>query len=289
MKPLFFLFITTAAFAQLNPGDLLKPRRRFLADVQRRLFRSTIQSSEADRHRQCEHPCALVGNPVHGGGGGRGMTIKSTPLLVNGILYFTAPNNVWAADARTGHELWHYEYPANTGSTIGNRGVGMYGNWLYFETPDSNLVSLDARTGKLRWKVPIADPKLDYTSTVAPVVVGNHIIVGIGGDHLDNPGFIQSRDPETGALQWKWWTTPRKGDPAMETWPDEYSAAHGTGQAWIPGTYDPELNLYIVGTGNPNPVMAEKSPQGRQPLYLLDRRAESRYRQTGLVFPALPA
>jgi alcohol dehydrogenase (cytochrome c) len=206
-----------------------------------------------------------------GGGGGRGggggapaanVQIKSTPLLVNGILYFTAPNHVWAADARTGRELWHYQYPPNTGSTIGNRGVGMYGNWLYFETPDSNLVSLDAKTGKQRWKVSIADPKLDYTSTVAPMVVGNHIIAGIGGDHLDNPGFIQSRDPETGALQWKWWTTPRKGEPGIETWPDEHAAAHGTGQAWIPGTYDPELNLYIVGTGNPNPVMAEKSRKG---------------------------
>jgi alcohol dehydrogenase (cytochrome c) len=85
---------------------------------------------------------------------------------------------------------------------------------------------------------------------------------GIGGDHLDNPGFLESRDPETGALQWKWWTTPRKGEPGIETWPDEHAAAHGTGMAWIPGTYDPELNLYIVGTGNPNPVMAEKSRKG---------------------------
>lgn len=196
------------------------------------------------------------------GSPGAGVPIKATPLLVNGILYFTAPNNVWAADARTGRELWHYQYPPNTGSTIGNRGVGMYGNWLYFETPDSNLVSLDARTGKQRWKVQIADPKLDYTSTVAPVVVGNHILVGIGGDHLDNPGFLESRDPETGALQWKWWTTPRKGEPGIETWPDEYASAHGTGQTWIPGTYDPELNLYILGTGNPNPVMADKSRKG---------------------------
>ena len=69
-------------------------------------------------------------------------------------------------------------------------------------------------------------------------------------------------DPENGALQWKWWTTPRKGEPGIETWPDEYASAHGTGQPWIPGTYDPELNLYIVGTGNPNPVMAEKSRKG---------------------------
>jgi alcohol dehydrogenase (cytochrome c) len=191
-----------------------------------------------------------------------GITIKSTPLLVNGALYFTAPNHVWAADAHNGRELWHYQYPANTGSTIGNRGVGMYGNWLFFEAPDSHLVSLDARTGKERWKVQMVDPKLDYTSTVAPVIIGNHVILGIGGDHMDNPGFIESRDPETGALQWKTYTTPRKGEPGIETWPDEYAAAHGTGQTWIPGTYDPELNLYYVGTGNPNPVLAGQSREG---------------------------
>src|SRR4051812_42910571 len=179
-----------------------------------------------------------------------GVVIKAMPLLVNGILYFSSPNNVWAVDVRTGHELWHYTYPHNTGSTIGNRGVGMYENWLFVEMPDSQLVSLDASTGKERWKVQIADPKLDYTSTAAPIVVGNHVLVGIGGDHLDNPGFLESHDPETGALQWKWFTTPRKGEPGIETWPDEYASAHGTGQTWIPGTYDPELNLYYLGTGN---------------------------------------
>jgi alcohol dehydrogenase (cytochrome c) len=196
------------------------------------------------------------------GTGNPAVTIKATPLEVNGILYFTSPNNVWAADAHTGREIWHYQYPANTGSTIGNRGVGMYGNWLFFESPDSNLVSLDAKTGKERWKVQMVDPKLDYTSTVAPVIIGNHVVLGIGGDHLDNPGFIEARDPETGALQWKTNTTPRKGEPGIETWPDEYAAAHGTGQTWIPGTYDPQLNLYYVGTGNPNPVLAEQSRRG---------------------------
>src|SRR5260370_3456934 len=156
--------------------------------------------------------------------------------MANGVLSFPAPNNTWAEDARTAHELRHNQYPPNSGSTIGNRGLGMYGNWLFFETPDSNLVSLDARTGRERWKVSIADPKLDYTSTVAPVVVGNHVVAGIGGDHLDNPGFVQSRSPEDGKLQWKWWTTPRKGARGMETWPDGYSPSHGTRQASIPST-----------------------------------------------------
>jgi len=71
--------------------------------------------------------------------GGTNLTIKSTPLMVNGVLYFSAPNNAWAVDARTGRELWHYQYPPNSGSTIGNRGLGMYGNWLFLEKPDSTL------------------------------------------------------------------------------------------------------------------------------------------------------
>ncbi len=196
------------------------------------------------------------------GPAGTPVSIKSPALLVNGVLYFTSPNNGWAADARTGRELWHYAYPPNTGNTNGNRGFGIYGNWLYMETPDGNLVCLNAADGKERWKVRITDPKLDYTTTAAPIVIGNHILVGVGGDHLDNPGFIESVDPETGQTQWKTNTTPRKGEPGIETWPDEYSAAHATGQTWIPGSYDPELNLYYLGTGNPNPVMAEQSRKG---------------------------
>ena len=259
-----------ALFGQpLKPSEILKQPTdswpTYNGDYSGRRFSPLTQINSSNVHTlSLSWAARFGGGGGAAAGGGRGglIQIKSTPLMVNGILYFTSPNHVWAADARTGRELWHYQYPPNTGSTIGNRGVAIWGNWLYFESPDSHLVSLDARTGRERWKVEIADPKLDYTSTVAPVVVGNHIITGIGGDHLDNPGFLQSRDPETGALQWKWWTTPRKGEPGIETWPDEYSAAHGTGQAWIPGTYDPELNLYIVGTGNPNPVMAEKSRKG---------------------------
>jgi len=190
------------------------------------------------------------------------VVIKAAPLLVNGVIYFTSPNNAWAVDARSGRSIWQYTYPPNTGSTIGQRGVGIYGNWVYFETPDSHLVSVDAKTGKERWKVQLADPKLDYTSTAAPIVVGNHILVGIGGDHIDNPGFLESRDPETGAVQWRFNTTPRKGEPGIETWPNEEAAIHGTGQTWIPGSYDPETKLYIIGTGNPNPVMADKNRKG---------------------------
>ena len=192
-----------------------------------------------------------------------GASIKSTPLMVNGILYFTTPDNTWAVDARSGRELWHYFWRTKGGIHIGNRGVGMYGNWLFFETPDNYLVSLDAKTGKERWHVEIADVKQEYFSTPAPIIVGNHVIVGTGGDSLDVPGFLESHDPETGAIQWKWWSEPlKKGDPGSDTWPDAYAMRHGGGMTWIPGTYDPELHLYYIGTGNPNPVMAGQSRKG---------------------------
>ena len=190
-------------------------------------------------------------------------TIKATPLMVNGVLYFSTPDNAWAVDARSGREIWHYYWKTKGGIHIGNRGVGMYGNWLFFETPDNYLVSLDARTGKERWHLEIADVKQEYFSTPAPIIVGNHVLVGTGGDSLDVPGFLESHDPETGAIQWKWWSEPlKKGDPGWETWPDEYSMRHGGGMTWVPGTYDPELHLYYLGTGNPNPVLTGKSRQG---------------------------
>jgi alcohol dehydrogenase (cytochrome c) len=190
-------------------------------------------------------------------------TIKATPLMVNGILYFSTPDNAWAVDAHSGREIWHYFWKTKGGIHIGNRGMGMYGNWLFFETPDNYLVSLDARTGKERWHIEIADVKQEYFSTSAPIIVGDHIIVGTGGDSLDVAGFLESHDPETGKLQWKWWSEPlKKGDPGSETWPDEYAMRHGGGMTWAPGTYDPELHLYYLGTGNPNPVLTGKSRLG---------------------------
>ncbi len=190
-------------------------------------------------------------------------TIKSTPLLVNGILYFTVPDNVWAVDARTGRQIWHYHYNSEGGDHIGHRGLGMYGNWLYFTTPDAHLLSLNAKDGTVRWKVELADVKLGYFATVAPLVVHNHVIVGVSGDVTDIPGFLESVDPETGKMQWRWYTEPKKGEPGSETWPKDTDAIeHGGGMTWITGTYDPELNLLYWGTGNPNPVLAGEGRPG---------------------------
>jgi acido-empty-quinoprotein group A len=194
-----------------------------------------------------------VGNP----------TIKSTPLMVNGILYFTIPDHVFAVSARTGEEIWRYDFQDKGGHLVGQRGVGMYRDWLYFLTPDGWFISLNAKDGKERWRKKIADEKLQYFTTMAPMIVKNHVVVGVGGDAMDVRGYLEARDPETGDLQWKWWSEPEKpGDPGSETWPNKAAMDHGGGMTWLPGTYDPELNLLYWGTGNANPVFAGQSRLG---------------------------
>jgi acido-empty-quinoprotein group A len=185
----------------------------------------------------------------------RTVAIKSMPLVVNGIMYWTTPDNVFALDARSGRTIWHY-FRESQGDHIGQRGVGMYKDWLYFETPDCHLISLNAKDGTVRWNIELADPKLGYFATMAPLVIKDHVLVGVSGDVTDLPGFIDSIDPETGKKQWRWYTTPRPGEPGSETWPKGADAiSHGGGMAWITGTYDPESNLTYWGIGNPQPVL----------------------------------
>ena len=181
-------------------------------------------------------------------------TIKASALMVDGTIYMTAPDNAWAIDARDGRVLWQYFWKSRGGTHIATRGFGMWKDYLYMETPDNYLVSLEAKTGKERWHKVIADFNEQYFSTAAPVVIGNHVIAGTGND-LDMPGFLQSFDPETGELQWKLYTVPMNpGDPGIETWPSLDAARHGGAQPWLPGAYDPQTNLYIFGTGNPTPA-----------------------------------
>jgi len=184
----------------------------------------------------------------------RGQAIKASSLEVNGILYFTVPDNVYAIDARFGLPIWHFERKV-TGDHIGHRGVAMLKDKLYFETSDAHLLCLNAKDGKLLWDVQLADAKLGYFATMAPLVIGNHIIAGVSGDSTDIRGILTSVDPDTGAVQWHWYTEPDPGQPGSETWPDTDALLHGGGMTWMTGTYDPELNLLYWGTGNPNPVL----------------------------------
>jgi len=182
----------------------------------------------------------------------QGAAIKSSPLLVDGILYFTVPDNVWAIDARSGHQIWHYNHPTTQGEHIGNRGVAAYKGYLFFLSPDAHLVSINAKDGSVRWSVVVADVTKGYWTSMSPLVVGNHVLIGTSGDFDNLSGYIRSIDPETGATQWQWNSTPPAGNANQTT----------GGMTWMTGTYDPDLNLVYWGTGNPTPVLTGKTRPG---------------------------
>ena len=188
---------------------------------------------------------------------------RGTPLMSDGVVYFSGTDNAYAVDARTGREIWHYSRVSTVGRHFSNRGMGMDGHQVFFETPDCHLIALGKEDGQVRWSKIIADIDRFYYCSVAPAVIRNHVIAGVSGDDLDNPGFIEAHDPETGELQWRFYTVPmKKGDPGMDSWPNEDMARHGGGMTWQPVTYDPELNLIYVTTGNPQPVIGYANRTG---------------------------
>ncbi|MDP9049459.1 MAG: acido-empty-quinoprotein group A [Acidobacteriota bacterium] len=190
------------------------------------------------------------------------VSIRGAVLQVNGVLYASAPDNAWAIDARTGTVLWHYYWKTKGGTHTANKGMGIYKDWLYLETADDYLVSLEARTGKERWHKEIASFPEQYFSEAAPIVIGDHVLVGSGNDS-DEPGSLRSLEPETGELQWKFHTVPMQQDePGFDSWPSAEAARHGGGNVWVTGSYDPDTDLYIFGTGNPTPAYGSQARKG---------------------------
>jgi len=124
-----------------------------------------------------------------------GGSIKGSVLEVDGVLYVTAPDHAWALDARDGSELWHYHWETRGGTHIASRGAAIWNDSLFFETPDNYLVSLNARTGEENWHAVIADFEEQYFSTMAPIVIGDKLMVGTGND-LDQPGFLRPSIPK---------------------------------------------------------------------------------------------
>ena len=256
----FFIAVSSLVAQGLDPQTILKPDAQswptYNGDYSGQRF-SSLRQINRDNVRSLTLAWAFQTD------GTSGQSLKSTPLLVAGKLYFTEPDDVWSVDARTGRQLWHYHYHANEGLHIGQRGLGMYRNHLYFETPDAHLLCMDARSGEVQWDRELADVKLGYWATMAPLVIRNHVLVGVSGDFNDLHGFIDSFDAETGKLEWRWDALPAKGQPGSETWPATGDAIqHGGGMTWITGTYDPSLNLLFWGTGNPNPVLSGESRPG---------------------------
>jgi quinohemoprotein ethanol dehydrogenase len=200
--------------------------------------------------------------------GSRGGT-EGTPLVWNNTVYQTMDNSiVYALDARTGEQKWMYDAkidpvtPSHMCCGTHNRGLAIYEGKLILAANDARLIALDAMSGKELWQSKVADINKYYSFTIAPRMAGDKIIVGVGGGEYFIRGFFAAYNIKDGSLAWKFNTVPpAPGQPmedkdqekASKTWVGDWAKYGGGGSVWDGLVYDPDTNLVIAGTGNPEP------------------------------------
>ncbi|MCK5439753.1 MAG: PQQ-binding-like beta-propeller repeat protein, partial [Gemmatimonadetes bacterium] len=185
---------------------------------------------------------------------------QPTPLVYGGILYLAQTGNVvQALDARTGTLLWEYrrDLPENL-RMRGVRNLAIHDNKVFLASADAFMVALDARTGSVIWETWIADHTKGYENTSGPIAVDGKVINGISGcgRFHDESCFITAHDARTGEELWRTFTIARPGEPGGDTWGDLPLALRGGGDAWIPGSYDPDLDLVYWGVAQAKPHVA---------------------------------
>jgi len=192
---------------------------------------------------------------------------EATPLVADGVMYFTQPiNDVVAADAKTGRVYWLYRHnlPADIKPCCGsvNRGVAVAGDRVFYGTLDGQLIALDAKTGKELWVNTVTPNYADgYSLTMAPLIIKDKVVVGVAGGEYGIRGWVAAFEPATGKEIWRFNTIPGPGDPNHDSWPNK-SWETGGGPVWLTGSYDPELNLTYWGVGNPGPDWNPKQREG---------------------------
>lgn len=175
--------------------------------------------------------------------------LETVPLVYQGVMYSTGSNAIFALDAVSGKEIWHYQ-PQGTRRRSSNRGLAVFGDRLFFETSDCHLLALDRRNGAIFWERDFADGNKAYSCTGAPLAVKNKIIVGVASS--GKSCYVAALSAETGAEAWRVWSVPHAGEPGADTW-GHLPLDWGGGPTWTTGTYDPGLNLLYWPTGNPWP------------------------------------
>jgi len=212
--------------------------------------------------------------------------IEATPLVADGRLYVTSTwSRVFAFDAETGKRLWAFdpevprEWLRQGCCKAVNRGVALWKDKVYVGAFDGRLIALDARTGRQVWSADTTGRKPQYTITGAPRVVKGKVIIGNGGGDFGTRGYISAYDADTGKLAWRFYIVPKDPrtpqehpelDAAVKTWdPNRDWSVGGGGNAWDSMSYDPDLDLLYVGTGNGGPYdPRRRNPGGGDSLYL---------------------
>jgi alcohol dehydrogenase (cytochrome c) len=186
---------------------------------------------------------------VPGSGG-----LQCVPVVVDGVMYITQPNEVYALDSRSGRLIWQFHHnlakaPDREGP---NRGVAVFEDKVYFTTTDSFLIALKASTGNMLWQSKIAEASDGYHSPAAPMVAKGAVMVGVVYGDRGLNGFLDAFDAKSGNHLWRFNSIPNPGEPGSETWAGD-SWKHAGGATWLTGSYDPEMNTLFWAIGNPSP------------------------------------
>lgn len=196
--------------------------------------------------------------------------LETVPVVSDGIMYITGPNQAFALDAKTGHQIWHYTRPRTAGlvsdPSLGtNRGVALLGDKVFMVTDNAHLIALNRVTGKLVWETRMPHEAQRYGGTVAPLIVKDMVIAGVAGGDWGIRGFLAAYNVHTGEEVWRHWTIPAEGEPGSETW-EGTSMALGGGATWLTGSYDASTDTLFWATGNPWPN-SDDSQRGGDNLY----------------------
>jgi alcohol dehydrogenase (cytochrome c) len=192
--------------------------------------------------------------------------LETTPIVVDGIMYVTGWNEVYALDSTTGHVVWSYNEPRHEGilSEAGsgaNRGVAVSGDRVFMITDHAHVVALNRKTGTKLWDVEMGSYKENYSASGAPMVVGDTVVVGVAGGEEGARGFVDAYKMDSGERAWRFYTVPKRGEKGSETWIGN-AIEHGCGATWLTGSYDPALDLIYWGVGNPCPDMNGEERKG---------------------------
>jgi alcohol dehydrogenase (cytochrome c) len=183
--------------------------------------------------------------------------LQGTPLVEDGVMYMTGWNELFALDATTGSEIWSYHH-RHTQGILGeagrgsNRGVAIAGNRLFFLTDSADLLAFDKTTGAKLWEVQSGSIRDGVMASSAPLIAGDLVLIGVGGGEEGIRGFIDAYKVDTGEHAWRFYTIPKRGEKAANTWRGN-ALEHGCGATWMTGSYDPRLDLVYWGVGNPCP------------------------------------
>ena len=206
-------------------------------------------------------------------------SMETAPIVVDGVMYITTSyNHLYAVDAATGKEFWHYKHKQGPVTTYccgpNNRGVAVMGDRLYMGTLDARLLAFDAKTGKVLWAAQIADPELGYSETMAPVAINGKVLIGTNGGEYGIRGFLKAYDANDGKLLWTFNTIPDKGHEGVWAVNDATGrdmhrdidaekkklTASGNdfyktlgGGVWMAPAIDKETNTVFFVVGNPSP------------------------------------